>query len=71
MIRNSVRRIASVLNYMYDNVLSYERALVNSQIPSAQRRQVSAVQEQVIGTLKDVVVKRGAEAFQCFASPWI
>lgn len=52
-LHNSVREIASALNYMYDDKVGYERASVKRQLASAKRCRVPAVQSSVVRYLRE------------------
>lgn len=48
---SSVSKIASALNYMYDENVGHDRSLLNNQIASAERCRVPVVRNIVVGYL--------------------
>lgn len=51
-INNSVRKIASVINYLYDEKVSYHLALRNCKIPSGIRKSIPPAPEYIVGCIK-------------------
>lgn len=68
-VHNSVGKVVSALNYMYDDRIGYKGAIVNNKIALSEKSEVPGVQDKVIGYLKE----RRGEAWhrgllKCFES---